>query len=1147
MNRLTKFEIQRTLIAGRELAWTNAAGKRESIQLKEVAQRRLFAFLLHTPVREPKGLSDLFVDGLSAAYSAGNDPASETSETAATARTGPWRLQKIETEGFGGLNVFRGPTFSYEFDGESLILHGPNGSGKSSLVGAVLWAMAGERPRDHASAHPDERAEVYDNDHRKIGTWPPIACYPDEPGGLDRDPFVRVTLTFVDDGGSTAVVERRLRDGQVTSTVDEAFDVPEILIETGLLMPSRMSQIGFDKGQTNLTRAVQTLTGLDDLIDIGLLVDGLCHKGREYLASNEKQVQQHKALFESALEEAQRCIRLTGETIQVFQPKDTDDVEGPFAQLGKKLRTRAAELTQVIRDDLVVGLNLTSASVQREVARAITIAREDLASGLHDMPSWKMLSAVGSALTEHVSERLQGATDEAEAALAEAIALDTRAQSDTRLQLKALGAHWHEANKGAAELTDCPLCEKRLDNQALKTEIQALRKVGEAAARQLTDNVNAIQAGMIAAVPPAVKPKLPELAVFAPRQRLLSDLEARLTAKPRVNGALATFVRLASESLTSAPEPELPVAEKSISALDPIGQLRKQIASVRRLLSLGQWHSDNAEAWQNWWRQVAGGEAGELRQKENTGEEAARRETLAQHLARLDDALGEAEPYRASAEALGRAWKSGREADRFQRMQSERETITMQLATLKSLSGLAEAQARLAIGTLSDAIGAILQRMHLSERLVFKGAHLQRKVGLQVHGGFSENLKIDATLVANTSWLRAVLWAFLFAMRIEAVKQLGGDSLPLLIMDDPQATFDAEHRQRWALEIVSLQQGTPPTQVILATHDEIFVELVKNLDGIQGREGIIVSAGSELGHVGLFEGAALGRKWTKAQAENTPNAAQVYISEGRIYIEGLLRLMLRGQAANVIWATHGFVMGDARNKVYELHKAKLPPWDKPEFRTLAGHLDKGISAIKCLEMSHHAGRVNLTMVEAVDVEAHWRRNLQPALLRAFNLARDHFLIHGGLRALHAAEPDCALPEGYTAKVKCLRFQMLGRAAALSGGLTADGRVDLDFRATDASPLVFGRHFAFRLVAPTLEPVARRGDILLVSEMGEPSPKSLVVARCEHRVVARRFEIAENHSDIAVLTAHAINPRQIAQPVVVKRTTLKLHKIVGIFL
>uniref|UniRef100_Q07LD3 Uncharacterized protein n=1 Tax=Rhodopseudomonas palustris (strain BisA53) TaxID=316055 RepID=Q07LD3_RHOP5 len=1145
MNRLTKLEIQRELLAGHQLAWTSAAGKRESIELRDATQRRLFAYLLQSSFRESKGFQEGFITGLAAAYAADNDPAIAASETTTTAQSGPWRLQKMETDGFGGLNICNGPTFSHDFDGESLILQGSNGSGKSSLVGAVIWALTGERPRDHATARPEDRADVYDNHNSKIGTWPPIACYPDEPSGLTGDPIVSVALTFVDAGGTTAIVERRLEGGQISSTIDPALNAPEVLIETGLLMPSRMPQIRFEKGQTPLTRAVQSLTGLDDLIDIGALVDGLCHKGREYLSTNHKQIEHHKALFDSALGEAQRAIKPTGETIDTFQPKDTIDAEGPFARLGKKLRTRAADLTQVISGDIASGSNLTSANVQMEVAGAISIARESLTAGLDELPTWKTLSALGSALTPEVTDRLRSATDVAKEALTEAITLDEQAQNDSRLQLKSLGAQWHEANKGTAELTHCPLCEKPLDNLALKAELQALRRAGEAATRQFTDNLNAIHASLTKAVPPTVVPKLTELGALVPRQSLISDLEARLIAKPRVKNTLATFVRLVTEALASTPEPELPATAAAVSASEAIGQVQTRVAAVHRLLSLGQWWSDNAVSWQDWWTQVAGAETDVQSKERDADKNIASRETLTKHLARLSDAVGEAEPYRSAAEALGRAWKSGREANGYQKIQDEREAIARELSPLKSLGGLAEAQARIAIETLSEEIGAILKRMHLSERLSFKGTNLQRKAGLQVHGGFAEDFRIDATLVANTSWLRAVLWAFLFALRSEAVKQLGGDPLPLLLLDDPQATFDAEHRRRWAMEIVALQQGAIPAQVILATHDEVFVELVKNLDGIVGREGIIVSAGSELGHVGLFEGAALERKWATTRAKNTPHAAQNYIGDVRVYAEGLLRLMLRGQAADVAWATNGFVMGRSRDKIRELHAKQLAPWDKSEFGNLVGQLDHGIAAIKSLEMSHHAGRCHLAMADAVDVEGHWRGKLEPALMRAFNLARDHFLIHGGLRALHAAKPDCTLPEGYSAKVKSLRFQMLGRAAALSNGLAADGRVDLDLNVASSKPIVFGRHFAFRLEAPTLEPVARKGDILLVREMGEPSPKSLVIARCEDRVVARRFEIADNHSDIAVLTAHAINPRQIAQPIVVKRATIQLHKVIGV--
>lgn len=1146
MNRLTKLEIQRALLAGRKVEWTNADGKREAIELKEAAQRRLLAYLAGSSVRDAKGLSDEFIDGLSSAFTAEDDPATDISENAVAAQTGPWRLQKIETEGFGGLNTWNGPPFSYEFDTESLILQGPNGSGKSSLIGAILWAMTGERPRDQDSAQPVVRSEVYDSNNRKIGTWPPIACYPDAPSGLVGNPLVRVTLTFQDSAGTAALVERRLEGGEVTYNCDPALNALEVLAETGLLMPSRMPQIRFEKGQTPLTQAVQALTGLDDLIDVGALVEGLCHKGREYLATNQKQVHTNKSLFEAALSEAQRAIKPTGESISAYHPNDTSDVDGPFARLGKRFRERAAALTQVISDDLAEGLDLRKVTAQIDVAGAIAIAREDLATGLHTIPTWKALSTLRSALAGEARTQVQNAATTAESALAEAVDLDARTQRDTRLQLKALAAHWHETHKGGHELTDCPLCEKKLDNAALQAEMEALRRSGEAATRQLTDNVNAIRARLTSALPAEIRSRLAEFASLAPRERMLADLKARLIDKPRVKSTLATFVRLSIEAFEAAPQPELVYLASAPNDPTAADTVRIEIAAALRLLSLEKWFIDNSQAWELWWEQALDGGVGSSSTYDDTGGDDAPKETLAQHLSRLSGAISEAEPYRSAADALGRAWISGRDTDRYQKAQNERESIVESLTPLKRLGVLAEAQARLAIHTLSREIAAILERMHESERFSFKGADLQKKLGLQVHGGFVPSIKIDATLVANTSWLRAVLWAFLFALRAEAVKQIGSDPLPLLILDDPQATFDAEHRLRWAMEIVSLQQATTPIQVILVTHDEIFVELIKNVHGIVGREGIIVSAGPEIGHIGVFEGAALERRWAKTQTENTPAAAQVYISDVRVYVEGLMRLMLRGHAADVAWVTHGFVMGKARDKVRELHAAKLAPWDKSEFHTLVGRLDQGIDAIKFLEMSHHAGRTTLAMAEATVVEAHWRGKLEPALRRSFTLARDHFLIHGGLRALHANDPACALPEGYTDKVKnLLRFPLRGRAAALSGGLAADGRVDLDLSASSSSTLVLGRHFAFRLLAPTIEPVARTGDVLLVREIGDISPKSLVVARCEARVVARRFEIADNHSDIAVLTAHSVNPRKISQPIVIKRSTLELHKIIGV--
>jgi hypothetical protein len=386
-----------------------------------------------------------------------------------------------------------------------------------------------------------------------------------------------------------------------------------------------------------------------------------------------------------------------------------------------------------------------------------------------------------------------------------------------------------------------------------------------------------------------------------------------------------------------------------------------------------------------------------------------------------------------------------------------------------------------------------------------------------------------------------VLWAFLFALREEAVEQLGWDSFPLILFDDPQATFDAEHRHRWAQYVAQLQSGRSRVQLILATFDETFLGLVK-MDGITGRRALIAPASLELGHVAIFEGNALDRKWDSARKVNTAESAREYLMAVRIHLEGMLKLMLRGEDPGVPM----FTLNDCRVRIKLLQESGIPPWNNPAFKTLLAALDKGRPEIQYLEASHHTTGFGFGMGEATNVEKHWRKNLCADLERGFRVTRDYRLLHGGSKVLHAPTPTVTLPDGYQVKVRAIPLKILGQAAALSNGRVADGLVSVDeFLPENHSMVVLGHHWAYRLVASTLEPVARPGDILLVREHGEPSPRSLVVAISGERVLARRFELSDDFSDIAVLTAQSINPRMIAPPLVAQKSTLTLYKVVGV--
>jgi hypothetical protein len=285
MGQLTRSDIERKLLTGMPVSWNDGNKKKSQLLLSDPKARSLFKFLLTTSVRSPVGLTDAFIKSLATAYKSGEDPASYI-------KTGPsqvgdvalWKLHAIETEGFGGINTWNGPVFRFEFDQESLLLEGPNGSGKSSLVAAILWALTEERPRAQADGQAHDSKPVFESCNKPpVGQWPPIACYPSTAADLAVPPRVRVQLEFVDEHGKTAIVERILEKGVINSNIDPQFDVPSVFLETGLLMPSRLSALRLSGGANRLTDAVQKLTGLDDLVAIGQLVEGLCHKSREYL------------------------------------------------------------------------------------------------------------------------------------------------------------------------------------------------------------------------------------------------------------------------------------------------------------------------------------------------------------------------------------------------------------------------------------------------------------------------------------------------------------------------------------------------------------------------------------------------------------------------------------------------------------------------------------------------------------------------------------------------------------------------------------------------------------------------------------------------------------------------------------------------
>ena len=123
MARLSRSEIERKLLRGMAVTWNDANGKQQQLLLSSPKARNLLRYLLKSSVRNPTSLSNDFVAGLADAYENGQDPASSYfSPSAPPSPYISWRLKAIETEGFGGINIWKGPKFRFEFDTESLLM-----------------------------------------------------------------------------------------------------------------------------------------------------------------------------------------------------------------------------------------------------------------------------------------------------------------------------------------------------------------------------------------------------------------------------------------------------------------------------------------------------------------------------------------------------------------------------------------------------------------------------------------------------------------------------------------------------------------------------------------------------------------------------------------------------------------------------------------------------------------------------------------------------------------------------------------------------------------------------------------------------------------------------------------------------------------
>ena len=430
-----------------------------------------------------------------------------------------------------------------------------------------------------------------------------------------------------------AKVERTLDGGKVTSTIDPIFDVPSVLIETGLLMPARLTQLRLDEGRGQLTDAVQKLTGLDNLVSIGMLVEGLCYQSREYRSYKRKELETGRREFHDALTDAREALAPVELEVPTFVPGDTTDDQGHMSSFGKQLAARATELTQVVSGDLAEGLDLSTPRVQHQVIGIVATVKEDLKVGIEGLDTWINLKSIGQAFNSEASSKVKASLTKAVADSEEAVHLLEKSTADPKFQLKALAARWHNEHR-TGPVENCPLCERELQGSpSLAEELELLRSVGDAAARTFDANVNAILADLEAATPTSMTKIDAAILTLNPRVRLLEELRAAFVRSERYDKYLVRFGALVDAALSNVPtnDPTPPVSRLVPPNADILGKVAERIAILEWLQVLADWFNTHSSDWNSWWSSLAAPESESSEEVNPTSEdeaESAVRESL---------------------------------------------------------------------------------------------------------------------------------------------------------------------------------------------------------------------------------------------------------------------------------------------------------------------------------------------------------------------------------------------------------------------------------------------------------------------------------------------------------------------------------------
>ncbi|MGJ5096274.1 AAA family ATPase [Bradyrhizobium oligotrophicum] len=1145
-------EAKAQLLKGTPLSWAKFENhKAGSITLDTPGARRLFKFLIEQNSSRVAEANEALFPGLIAAWEASYDPADSIHMKTDVSPGGVWRLARIEAKNFAGLTTWDGPSFDMAIDGLNWCFEGQNGCGKTSLCNAILWAMTGKRVREQDGLIDElgERNSVSSSGGKEIGSWPSIVSYPKTVAELVNDAVAWVRLTFVNENHENAIAERKLTSPHVGDTsievsVDERLTSIPQLIETGLLMPARIPRIGFGEKSLSLYESVKLLTGLDQLGDIAEGAAKFGNKAqRFYKFSKDQGIEAIAGSFKTHMDTAEIYANTLSVDLSGLRNLGQKDHSKSLLETANSASAQAAEHIATLKNEIASSLDTSVSAARKQVKQAVDNARATMILGANGIAQFDAWAALKGAFCDEKFLSLPSAIERSKEKVAEALQWHDRQKKDAKLRLKALAAQYFVDPEGETPAV-CPLCEGQLTNdrqKILAAQLADLRSHASVAERMIDDVCGAIDRELISLLTTELRKHFGLLRTMMPKNAYAEAAISRFATNDAFSDVLTGIAKLTKqivdEQLPKLPDFVPPTMERCSENTPPsVIEICQTMYALSVLFDLTVWWERHANAFRSAWSQLIG--------KTAKKDDDPPVRSIAGQLRTLELAIEKAEPLDQLAASLVAAAEAVKKWDAIQKHQRVREAIIEALEPLKELKHLVGAETARSIADLSGRMRTVLDRIRLKERFLFQDTWLGRK-SINVEGSFEPGLQIDALLVANTSWLRAILWAFVLALREETIEATGSNPMPLVLLDDPQVTFDPRNKRKWAQEIARLANASSTDkfgmQLIITTHERQFFQFLVDEHLLTGQQGLISPLNKACPVVTIVNGTSVDRLYAKAEIDNDDAIARQFIAAVRIYTEDLLKCMMRAESPEIA----DMSLDSLRNELKRLREAHVAPFNRQAFKELIDMLvGGGGKEMNIINDPHHKDNENLGVAQAVDIKNFWDKKLRPKLHEAFHVHAQFEAFAGDSRMFHWQDNVVAFPAGHKDKLKSLTLMKTGvAAAAKTDGRAGDGIITLK-EWDSLQPVKLVNHDIYQLAAGTLDPVAGIGDFLIVSNFSPITKHSLVVAAFGEQLLARRHSETDLHPTMAILTGQTLEPHQLPQPVIAPREKIKQKKIVG---